>query len=76
MKKRGKGVILTVLGVLIFVLCRTFILAQNENNIILNGRKMNSPSIKSYIDIGRDEKHSRHRQKTKTTENLQFEEFI
>jgi uncharacterized protein YkwD len=55
-KKRGKGVILTVLGVLIFVLCRTFILAQNENNIILNGRKMNSPSIKSYIDIGRDEK--------------------
>ena len=52
MKKRGKGVILTVLGVLIFVLCRTFILAQNENNIILNGRKMNSPSIKSYIDIG------------------------
>ena len=56
MERKNKGVILIILAVLVFVLCRTFAPLQNENNIILNGKRINLPNIESHTDVGRDEK--------------------
>lgn len=51
MKKRGKGSILITFTILLLVLGNTVIFAQNEINIILNGKKINFQDAKPYMDV-------------------------